>query len=149
MHPNLTQRPVHFPTLAQGVAGVGLALDQQEVAFGVRDQRERTLAPRGLGIIPRPAVKPTVIRGVALSPIFALLIDDRRTADDGSEAVCSSFREAGYFAAITVAQQNQLVGIDRIIGEHSVEAAHDVPVVPTTKVILVGSHESSSICGAA
>ena len=73
-----------------------------------------------------------------LGAVFAELVDHRRAADDGFEAVGLAFDEAGHLAAVAVAHQRQLRRVDRVVREHVVDAGHHVLIVAAAEVVLVG-----------
>src|SRR5580698_2431713 len=90
-----------------------------------------------------------VIPRVVLRPVFALLIDDRSTADDGAEAIGLPFDKSGHFAAIAVAHERELIGVDWVRRNDSIEAGHDVAIVSPAQIILICRCECCTVPGAA
>src|SRR5947209_5575305 len=99
-------------------------------------------------MLPGSAKIPPIVPGVAFGSVFAVLVDHGRAADDGFEAVRFSFYEARHFPAVAVAFQCEPVGIDVLGLEDMVEPGHDVCVVASAEVILVGGGECRTVVGA-
>src|SRR3569833_1899106 len=83
----LTQGAVHLLCLPHRIGGVCFALYKQKRRLRVRNTGERALTPGVLHVLPWLAEVPSVVPGTAFGAILTELIDDRRAADDGFEAV--------------------------------------------------------------
>src|SRR6185295_12340433 len=102
VHVFLTQRPIHLLALTQRIRDILVALNQQERCLDVGSIGERTLPPGVCEVDPGLAVPPAVIPRVVLGAVLADLIDHRRAADDGLEALGLACDEARHFTAIAV-----------------------------------------------
>ncbi len=145
----LAEGAVHLFGLARRVGCIAFALQQEEWRFGVGDSGEGALTPGVLLVFPGVAVPPAIVVGRVFGAVFAHLVDDRRAADYGAEAVGLALDEAGHLSAVAVADERHLVGVDGEFGEDGVDAGHDVLIVAASEIVFVGGGEGGSVPGAA
>src|SRR5271155_1405561 len=110
---------------------------------------KRTLLPSVGVVLPRLAVEPSIVPGTAFGAVFTVLVNHRRATDDAFESVRLPLRKTSHFAAIAVTHQRELVRIDGVVGDDSIDSSHNVPEIRASEVILIGGGKCSAISGAA